>query len=329
MQKPIYFHPEQYHRAANEPGRLPAGVRYRMAHAAMQRWVGRHFWLAEQYHDARHAFAGVVEARCARPIRIAVHCPHGDVIWAYLLDGQVEARSQHPQHGQPPIRLSGGQYLPVYAAAGQYTLRLAPGRHFLFYFVVQLSWLRRYQQDGLAALGPLLQGVQWGYLPGQALPVRYRHRRLLLHLRHLEQQGHTIGQDVALYPPLAQLVLHYVSELVPSDGPAETSPGAKVGEITAYLHQEVPQGNIPTLADLSHGFGLSERGLYSLFMQVLHTTPGRYIQRVRMEEAHRLLTRERLTPTAVAYQLGYDHLRTFERAFKKYFGKTPREARGS
>ena len=329
VKKPIHFHPEHYQPATKTVGRLPPGVGYRMAHAHRQCWMGSDFWLAEQYHDGRHAFAGVVEAQCRQAIRMTVHCQHGDVIWAYLLDGQLGAVAANPLPGLAPVQLSGGQYLPVYVAAGQYTLTLPAGRHLLFYFVLQLDWLRRYRRDELAAIAPLLRGVQRGYALGQALPLHGRHRRLLLHLRYLEQSSLTLAQDVALYPLLVNLIYYYLDELAVRERAVATPEDAAVSEIAAFIDREVVRGNIPTLPELCQGFGLTEKTLYNHFTKVLHVTPGQYIHQARMEEAHRLLAVEGYKPTTVAYQLGYEHLRTFERAFKKHFGKTPRELKGN
>lgn len=72
--------------------------------------------------------------------------------------------------------------------------------------------------------------------------------------------------------------------------------------------------------------GVSIRLLQLLFRQHFDCTPGEYIQQLRLDHAHRLLSL-RLTPsvTAAALESGFDHLGEFSAAYMKRYGEKPSE----
>ncbi len=82
-------------------------------------------------------------------------------------------------------------------------------------------------------------------------------------------------------------------------------------------------GEPPTLPALAQAAGLSETKLKQLFRQVFGTSPYDYYQRVRLEEAKRLL--QHLSVSEVGYQLGFTNLSHFARLFEKQHGLTPKK----
>ena len=72
---------------------------------------------------------------------------------------------------------------------------------------------------------------------------------------------------------------------------------------------------------------LSKFYISHLFSQKLHLSYSDYIRSLRISEACRLLTETRLGITEISYQVGFPTPRTFNRAFLKYVGRTPREYR--
>ena len=59
-----------------------------------------------------------------------------------------------------------------------------------------------------------------------------------------------------------------------------------------------------------------------------HTTFQDAVDAVRSELARQYLKDPRLGVSEVAFRLGYSDLSTFDRAFKRWTGMTPREFRG-
>ncbi|MFJ9367389.1 GlxA family transcriptional regulator [Nocardia sp. NPDC101769] len=85
-------------------------------------------------------------------------------------------------------------------------------------------------------------------------------------------------------------------------------------------------------ADLSVGaladrLSVSPRHLSRIFRAEVGSTPGEYIESLRLEQARRLLERTRKTPSAIATDCGFGSLETLHRAFRMRLGATPAEYR--
>lgn len=311
-------------------GRLLPGVRYRLAHADQISWRHPHFWMAEQTYNGKHAYAMLVEVQTDIRLALSAKASREDLFWLYKLEGTLRI-TPNPNGSEPPTRhlcLRQGQYAPLFAGRGDYMVTLRPGRHQFLLVIAQLSWMKRYVDTSFAPIRHLLQGQDAGFLYGVPQAIRIPHLRCLSHLREIAHSP-SFRQDVTVYDHLADLFDLYLAEIGPVDrGEAPIgSVEENVAEISRYLQREVIKGNVPTLTTLAEAFELKEKTLTRHFKRVHRLTPVQYIQRIRMAEAERLLSQEGLPPTLVAYQLGYDHLRTFERAFKRYRGETPRDVR--
>lgn len=68
--------------------------------------------------------------------------------------------------------------------------------------------------------------------------------------------------------------------------------------------------------------GLSRSVLFRRIKETLQQTPKQYINRIRMEQAMRLLRAE-MPATQVAFAIGYQSLSGFSKAFKAHFGTSP------
>ena len=59
------------------------------------------------------------------------------------------------------------------------------------------------------------------------------------------------------------------------------------------------------------------------FDHVFHTSPNRWLYQKRLEEAHYLLREERMRPSDVYHEVGFESLAHFSNAFKHFFGHNP------
>lgn len=59
------------------------------------------------------------------------------------------------------------------------------------------------------------------------------------------------------------------------------------------------------------------------FEKLFHTTPGRWLQQKRLQEAHYLITKKGKSASDVYLDLGFEDLSHFSYAFKKKFGEAP------
>jgi AraC-like DNA-binding protein len=78
--------------------------------------------------------------------------------------------------------------------------------------------------------------------------------------------------------------------------------------------------DVPALARVAY---MSEAHFTRRFKAVFGETPGRYLQRRRIERAMSLLRRTELTVAEVCTDVGFTSLATFSRRFKEIVGETP------
>jgi len=59
------------------------------------------------------------------------------------------------------------------------------------------------------------------------------------------------------------------------------------------------------------------------FEKLYHTTPNRWLQKKRLEEAYYMITEKKMKPTEVYLEVGFEDLSHFSFAFKKVYGVGP------
>jgi AraC family transcriptional regulator, arabinose operon regulatory protein len=82
-----------------------------------------------------------------------------------------------------------------------------------------------------------------------------------------------------------------------------------------------------SVGELAQAANLSESRFAHLFRQQTGMSPGRYLQRLRMERAGVLLGRTSLRISEVMTLVGCTDPSHFSRDFRRYFGAGPREYR--
>ncbi len=82
--------------------------------------------------------------------------------------------------------------------------------------------------------------------------------------------------------------------------------------------------NAITVEEIAERVGLDRSYFSSLFAERVGQTPGKYITGLRMNKAVELMTTYGQTPKITAFSVGYTDLFHFSKAFKKYFGVSPR-----
>lgn len=95
-------------------------------------------------------------------------------------------------------------------------------------------------------------------------------------------------------------------------------------DILEYLHRHLARAiAIPVLA---RRFGCSERHFTRVFTRHTGLSPLRYLRRMRLESAQRLLASRTLSLAEVGRQVGYDDPAYFSRVFSQEFGRPPSAA---
>ncbi|RFZ94627.1 AraC family transcriptional regulator [Mucilaginibacter conchicola] len=97
----------------------------------------------------------------------------------------------------------------------------------------------------------------------------------------------------------------------------------KVEEARAILDKRF--NDPPTLKELSRMVGLNEFKLKGGFKEYFSITVYKYVTRLRMEMARRLILEKNKTIGQISAEVGYRHQTHLTDAFKKYFGILPSE----
>ncbi len=79
----------------------------------------------------------------------------------------------------------------------------------------------------------------------------------------------------------------------------------------------------PGIFDLAKTVGTTHTRLTLSFRQIYGTTAFGYLRQIRLEKAKQLLERDGLNVTQAAYQVGYNSIPSFSKAFSDYFGMAP------
>lgn len=96
------------------------------------------------------------------------------------------------------------------------------------------------------------------------------------------------------------------------------------GILKSHLH-----GTPPSIDSLAREAGMSASKLKRGFKQVFGIPPYQYYLKAKMGEAKILLQSRHYAISEVGHILGYSNLSKFSQAFKKEFGMTPRQYRGT
>ena len=80
-------------------------------------------------------------------------------------------------------------------------------------------------------------------------------------------------------------------------------------------------------ASVADVFGIHERSLQALLRNETQLSFAAYLEKIRLEQSMTLLTGTNLSIAEIALQVGYSNDRSFRRAFKRHYDKTPTELR--
>ena len=82
-----------------------------------------------------------------------------------------------------------------------------------------------------------------------------------------------------------------------------------------------------TIERMGREIGMTERTLKRRFQLATRLSPTVYIQKVRVDQAKKLLLATDLSIKAISYKVGYENVSFFVRVFKNHSGATPSEWR--
>lgn len=120
------------------------------------------------------------------------------------------------------------------------------------------------------------------------------------------------------------MLTNAVRALIPSSRTSAAGPGEIVTKAKEYILSHY-QENI-SLSDVAAHCGINSSYLSDLFHKTLKESYTKYLLRIRMEQAARLLRQNPdIRVYTVAEQTGFVSVKHFNTVFKKYYGVTPKE----
>ena len=105
------------------------------------------------------------------------------------------------------------------------------------------------------------------------------------------------------------------------------SPASRITKTIAYLRQNYRASL--SVGDLASEAGMSQSAFHEHFKSVTSTTPLQYQKDLRLLEARRLLTVERVSVASAAYDVGYESATQFSREYSRKFGLSPSDQKSS
>lgn len=82
-----------------------------------------------------------------------------------------------------------------------------------------------------------------------------------------------------------------------------------------------------SVSDVAKYAGLHRSYFTDSFMKEMNTTPVQYLLSLKMNKASKMLKSTKYTITDIALSIGYSDLYSFSRAYKKYYGVSPKQFR--
>ncbi len=82
-----------------------------------------------------------------------------------------------------------------------------------------------------------------------------------------------------------------------------------------------------SIEEFAYLSGMSLSTFKRMFKKTFNDSPKKYIAKMKLEKASKLLASKEYRISDIAYDCGFDTISTFNRTFKTYFGKSPTEYR--
>ncbi|MBB6675176.1 AraC family transcriptional regulator [Cohnella nanjingensis] len=205
---------------------------------------------------------------------------------------------------------------------------LFPGRTYYYSMIpsdspLRMSWLAL---DG-DRIKPLLA------LAGLTPERPYVQRRITSRVEESIRRAIQALADVERWKPsvsleLQGLVCGLLAGLLPDTASSPASePAGWIRECMDFMELHATEGI--TVQQVAAFAGVHRSYLTHVFADQVGMPPLKYLQKIRMEKAMRLLRESDATITEIALSLGYPNLYSFTRAFKIYFKIPPLTVRTS
>lgn len=219
------------------------------------------------------------------------------------------------------------------------TLFFMPGNHEFDLYVpggAQTAYVS-FDQDEFLSGARALNPADWERAPAQVLSIRTTEQASFLQLVTLFFEMYktfsTWGDSVD-HAVVHDALLQNILQLAASPGVGESEP-PPLDRIRAFhtcraarvfVEESLAADKVPTIVDICHNIGVSERTLQYAFRVYVHLSPLAYLRMCRLNRVRETLHAadpDSTTVTAVAMRNGFLHLGRFSVDYRRTFGETP------
>jgi AraC family transcriptional regulator len=146
-------------------------------------------------------------------------------------------------------------------------------------------------------------------------------------LRHRPHPGQHLIFDSVAVALITHLLRCYGDHGPKPNQPPPVVASAAIRRVLEYIHDRPAE--VIGLAELAATAGMSRHHFSRMFTTHVGSSPARYVERTRIEQAGRLLRDESLSIAQVAQAVGFSDQSHFARRFRLHTGRTPSEFRNS
>lgn len=159
--------------------------------------------------------------------------------------------------------------------------------------------------------------------PSQRESLRWAVERMLREMRDPQPGGTLIAQQVAYTLLVEALRLHLGDDRQPGTGWLSALGDSRMGAALACIHGDPARAW--TLQDLARAAGMSRTAFAQAFKRTVGTSPMGYLTQWRMTLAAKRMQDTGETISSIAPAVGYKSESAFSAAFKRRWGRSPRE----
>jgi AraC-like DNA-binding protein len=253
-------------------------------------------------------------------------CSDQDTLFfIYLLDGSVIMQDELT--GENVIQAVKGQYYAHFIPAGDYQVRLPPGKYNLFYFVIRFQWFADTMDNSMiySLVARHLEQNPIGHYPLPVGEIDAQVQKLLLRLQHCSPVN-PMKLDIQVLLILEKLLAGYEHRLhMGFNLPKDHKVLANI--LRLYIHDGIQSGHQINVSELAQQLFTTPKTLQRHFYQAFGQSPQSYITHQKMKKAYELILNTAHSLQEIATMLGYDYYSSFSRKFRQHHHFSPGQLR--
>lgn len=274
-------------------------------------YVGTHLQLGEA-----HVMASV-------ELRFSVKYPAAFLI--FMLQGEITFVNQF---GKQVAQAKASHFFMAYSPRQTFRYKMPEGVHSILAICMDIDWLLPFSES-YPAFSQLLKSWKMGLKGEVILPMCPIGQLTKQHLDNMRTAINFSLEDVFKVPHSIRecLKIYHRLLLIPQMRKLEQNNIRCASRIQEYINENY---NLPTTCSegvIAQKLNLSKWKVRAVVSQNWGTTVHGYVERLRMEKAKSLLENTANKIKEIALGCGYWDAAHFTKAFKRYYGSTPKNIR--